>query len=131
MQQISSDNKMTDRQEIEALYREMYQAMIAKDTATLNRIHAPEFVLTHMTGMQQPKREYIQAINNGMLNYYSAQHQHIEVTIDGDQATLVGRSRVEAIVFGGSRHTWPLQLSFSLNKRQGQWLLTSCKASTY
>ena len=31
---------MDDKQQIEALYREMYQAMIAKDTLTLNRIHA-------------------------------------------------------------------------------------------
>lgn len=42
---------MDDKQQIEALYREMYQAMIAKDTATLNRVHADNFVLTHMTGM--------------------------------------------------------------------------------
>jgi len=33
----------------------MYLAMIAKDTITLNSVHADEFVLTHMTGMRQPK----------------------------------------------------------------------------
>lgn len=44
---------MDDKQQIEALYLEMYQAMIAKDTATLNRIHADDFELTHMTGMHQ------------------------------------------------------------------------------
>lgn len=34
---------MTDKVQIEALYREMYAAMVAKDTATLNRVHADEF----------------------------------------------------------------------------------------
>lgn len=29
---------MDDKQQIEALYREMYKAMVEKDTATLNRI---------------------------------------------------------------------------------------------
>ena len=120
-----------DKQHIEALYRDMCQAMIDKDLATLNEMHASEFVLTHMTGMQQSKREYIQAIGNGMLNYYSVQHQHIQVTVKGEQATLVGQSRVLAAVFGGGRHTWPLQLTFTLAKRGGHWLLTSCQASTY
>ena len=40
---------MTDKELIEALYREMYKAMVEKDTATLNRVHADNFVLTHMT----------------------------------------------------------------------------------
>jgi len=40
---------MDDKQQIEALYREMYKAMVEKDTATLNRVHTDNFVLTHMT----------------------------------------------------------------------------------
>lgn len=46
-------------------------------------------------------------------------------------ATLTGRSRVTAAVFGGGRHTWPLQLRFQLVKRDGQWLFTEARASTY
>ena len=44
-----------DESQIEALYRVMYEAMMAKDTVTLNRIHADVFVLIHMTGMHQSK----------------------------------------------------------------------------
>ena len=50
---------MNDRQQIIELYNHMYQAMVEKDTATLNSIHANEFVLIHMTGMRQSKHEYI------------------------------------------------------------------------
>ena len=64
---ISSDREMTDKEQIEALYREMYRVMVEKDTATLNRVHAVGFVLTHMTGMHQSKRVYIQSIANGTL----------------------------------------------------------------
>ena len=62
----------TDESQIKSLYREMYKAMVAKDTVTLNRVHADDFVLTHMTGMHQSKQEYIKAIAGGTLNYYSA-----------------------------------------------------------
>lgn len=122
---------MSDKAQIEALYREMYEAMIAKDTATLNRIHADEFVLTHMTGMRQPKKAYIQAIADGTLNYYSAEHEQMDVKVNGDRATLIGHSHVNAAVFGGGRHTWHLQLTFQLVKRDSQWIFTHAKASTY
>ena len=122
---------MTDKEQIETLYREMYEAMVRKDTATLNRIHADDFVLTHMTGMHQSKRVYIQSITNGTLNYYSAEHEQMDIKIDGDRATLTGRSRVNAAVFGGGRHTWRLQLSFQLVKRDDLWQFTAASASTY
>ena len=110
---------------IEALYREMYKAMVEKDTATLNRVHADDFVLTHMTGMHQSKQEYIRAIAGGTLN------EQMDIKVDGNHATLTGRSRVNAAVFGGGRHTWRLQLYFQLSKRDGHWLFTNAKASTY
>ena len=130
-QQTLSDKKMSDKEQIEALYREMYEAMVRKDTATLNRVHADDFVLTHMTGMHQSKQEYIRAIANGTLNYYSAEHEQIDITIDGNHATLTGRSRVNAAVFGGGRHTWRLQLYFDLVKEDGKWRFTTARASTY
>ena len=122
---------MDDKSQIEALYKQMYRAMIEKDTVTLNEIHAHEFVLTHMTGMRQSKAQYIRAIADGTLNYYEATHEQMDIIIDGNRATLTGRSRVTAAVFGGGRHTWQLQLTFHLVRRDGKWLFTDSKASTY
>ena len=121
----------TDKEQIEALYREMYEAMVAKDTVTLNRVHADDFVLIHMTGMRQSKAEYIRAIADGTLNYYSAEHEEMDIAIKGNTATLTGKSRVTAAVFGGSRGTWRLRLRFTLEKQDGQWRFTSSQASTY
>ncbi len=121
----------TEKEQIETLYREMYKAMVAKDTVTLNRVHADDFVLTHMTGMQQSKQVYIQSIANGTLNYYSAEHEQMEIKVSGNHATLTGRSRVTAAVFGGGRHTWRLQLHLNLSKEVGRWYFTSARASTY
>lgn len=122
---------MDDRQQIEQLYREMYRAMVEKDSATLERVHAEEFVLVHMTGMRQSKQEYIRAIMDGTLNYYSATHEQTDIAIDGDRATLTGRSRVTAAVFGGGRSTWRLQLRLELVRCDGRWLFTEARASTY
>lgn len=120
-----------DRQQIQQLYETMYEAMVAKDTATLNRVYADEMVLIHMTGMRQSKRQYLDAIADGTLNYYSALHEQMDIQIDGDRATMTGRSRVTAAVFGGGRSTWRLQLRFKLVKRDGRWVFTEASAGTY
>ena len=44
---------MDDKSQIDQLYKQMYQAMIAKDIATLDSILAEDSVLIHMTGTRQ------------------------------------------------------------------------------
>ena len=65
--------QMSDKQQIEALYKQMYRAMIAKDTVTLGSLLDENSVLIHMTGTRQPKHDYLRAIKDGTLNYYSVE----------------------------------------------------------
>ncbi len=121
----------SDQEQIKALYERMYKAMIAKDETTLNEVHAEDFVLVHMTGMKQSKETYIRSIMNGTLNYYEATTEHLYIDVSGNVATLTGQSKVLAAVFGGGKHTWPLQLRFQLRKDNGNWKFTHSEASTY
>lgn len=120
-----------DKQQLAALYERMYKAMIAKDSTVLDEVHADDFVLVHMTGMHQSKPVYIRAIMDGTLNYYSAVTEELDVDVDGDKAVITGHSRVEAAVFGGGRHTWPLSLRFEARIENGTWRFTRSQASTY
>lgn len=122
---------MTDKEKIIQLYKEMYTAMIQKNKPELERVHDDSFMLIHMTGMRQPKSVYIDSIMNGTLNYYSASHEEIQITVSDDTAKLTGRSRVSAAVFGGGKHTWRLQLQFELVRKNNDWYFTLARASTY
>ena len=122
---------MTDEDKIIKLYEEMYTAMINKDRTELERIHDDSFALIHMTGMKQSKSEYISAIINGTLNYYSSVHGDVEVKVNGNTASLTGKSKVTAAVFGGGRHTWRLQLDLELIRKNGEWYFTLARASTF
>ncbi|MCR5293220.1 MAG: nuclear transport factor 2 family protein, partial [Eubacterium sp.] len=64
-------------------------------------------------------------------NYYSAEHDDIIVKVYGDEATMIGKSRVVAAVYGGGKGSWRLQGDFTLRKENDTWELTSSKASTY
>ncbi len=112
-------------------YLEMYRAMMVKDSAGMDKILDESFILVHMTGMRQPKEEFINAVLNGTLNYYTAEHDDIILlTVDGEHASMVGKTRVNAAIFGGGRHTWRLQQDIELVKRNGLWLISKARAST-
>ena len=124
---------MTDEEMCAQLYRDLCDASIAKDADGIAAVLADDYALVHMTGMRQSKRDYIEAVLDGTLNYYSADHGSIDVRIDPDgvHARICGRSRVNAVVFGGGRHTWRLQQDLKAEKRNGAWLLVESRASTY
>ena len=122
---------MDDKSQIEQLYKQMYQAMIAKDIKALDSILADGSVLIHMTGNRQPKKQYLHEIENGTLNYYSVEDDEILITVNGTTAEMTGCSRVNAAVYGGGRHTWRLQMKSKLTKTDGRWQFVESKASTY
>ncbi len=122
---------MDDKTQLIILYENMYQFMIRKDTDNLAKILSDEFTLQHMTGMVQKKREFLKAVRQGVLNYFAADHEKIDVQITEDHAKLIGDSRVMAAVFGGGRHTWRLRQTISCKKENDAWLMEKSIASVY
>lgn len=122
---------MTDQVQIEQLYRDYWRCMIEKDIAGMDKLMSDDYTLWHMTGLRQSKEAFFRSVKSGELNYFSASHDSIHVTVNGGTATLTGRSRVLAAVYGGGKHLWRLQGDFTLRKENGKWLLTSSRASTY
>lgn len=122
---------MSDREEIIACYEAMYEGMIHKDTEKLRQVLDDTYVLVHMTGSRMSLNEYCEAIRNGTLNYYRYAHEHESVSVHGDTAFMTGDTRVEAAVYGGSKHTWPLRLNCEFAKKDGVWKMTKSAASIY
>ena len=123
--------KMDDRDTIRELYRRYWKYMIDKDAAGLRRLMADDYTLTHMTGVRQSKEVFLQGLLDGTFNYYAAEHDCIEVAVHGDTASMTGKSRVLASVYGGRKNSWHLRGDFTLRKENGAWRLTGSKASTY
>ena len=122
---------MTEEEKIRDIYRRYWGGMIQKDTDLLRSLMSDEYYLEHMTGVRQSKETFLRGLIAGTFNYYSADHDSIEVRIEGDEAVMTGKSRVLAAVYGGGKHSWNLQGDFILKKENGNWKLTRSKASTY
>ena len=120
-----------DRARIENLYREYWRCMIEKDTAGLRAMMAEDYGLRHMTGAEQSAEAFLRGLADGTFCYFAAEHDSTEVRLHGDQAEMVGKSRVLAAVYGGGTHWWRLRGDFTLRKERGEWKLTQSEASTY
>ena len=122
---------MSDKEQILDVYHRLYSAMIAKDSAELQALFSNDGRLEHMTGLVQSKQDFIKAIENGTLNYFSVRHENEEITVEDSSARLNGRSRVLAAVYGGGKHEWPLLMKCTLKKKDGDWKIVYSKVSTY
>ena len=122
---------MGDIESIREMYREYWRCMIAKDVDGLRGLMAKDYYLRHMTGVKQSAEVFLKGLMDGTFNYYSADHDSIEVAVDGDGAKLIGKSRVTAAVYGGGKSSWRLRGDFTLRNENGCWKFTSSKASIY
>ena len=122
---------MDDAEWIRELYREYWRCMIAKDANGLRSMMTDNYILLHMTGTKQSSDAFLKGLLDGTFNYYSAEHDSIEVTVVGNRASIIGKSRVLAAVYGGGKHSWRLRGDFTLRKEEGRWKLSSSSASTY
>lgn len=83
-----------------------------------------------MAEISRSKAEFIRAVEDGTLNYYSAEHQRIDIEIGVASAVLIGQSVVNAAVFGGGRSACRLRLTLKLAKRAGAWKINEAEAAT-
>lgn len=121
---------MTNEDTLVAAYREMIRAMLAQRTDSLAALLGGGYVLTHMTGLRQPARDWLAAIESGQMRYHSAREVRVTVKVSADTAVLVGQSVVTATVYGG-RGTWDLQLTTNYARKNGVWLAMDTVATIF
>ena len=122
---------MNDIEAIKKLYVDYWTYMISKNAYALRTLMADEYQLTHMTGVKQSAKEFLNGLIDGTFNYYSADHDCIQVSIEGNSAKMTGNSRVTAAVYGGNKSAWRLCGHFALRKENDRWKLISSKVTTY
>lgn len=127
------DDTRKDIATLEERYRMLWDCMVRKNAAGLEDVCADDYVLHHMTGMRQGKRAFIDAVADGTLTYYAAKHDSVSVSLGADPATavVVGRTRVDAAVFGGGRSAWHLENRLRARCDNGVWRFADHAVRTY
>ena len=98
---------MSDKELVRKLYIDLCEASINKDLIKLDEILSDDYVLVHMTGMKQTKEDYLDSVKSGELSYFESKHESIDV--NGDDATIIGKTKTLASPFGTSKSWWNLK----------------------
>lgn len=88
---------MSTLAEIEQLERRRFDAQIAQDLPTLERIFADDLVYTHSNGHQDDKASYLASIASGQSRYDRVDIESLTVRAYNDERTAVvnGLVRIE------------------------------------
>jgi hypothetical protein len=109
-----------DKQKILAVYQQIDDAMVNKDTKSLDNILDVNYVLVHMTGYHQPKQEWLEQIENEQMKYFKTMPQKTTITIDGNTAVLICDTKIDARIYG-FRNTWSMKMEMHFEKRGENW----------
>ena len=122
---------MSDKELVRKLYIDLCEASINKDLIKLGEILSDDYVLVHMTGMKQTKEDYLDSVKSGELSYFESKHESIDVNVNGDDATIIEKTKTLASPFGTSKSWWNLRQYLKAKKIDGKWILMYSKASSY
>ena len=122
---------MSDKELVRKLYIDLCEASINKDLIKLGEILSDDYVLVHMTGMKQTKEDYLDSVKSGELSYFESKHESIDINVNGDDATIIGKTKTLASPFGTSKSWWNLRQDLKAKKIDGKWILMYSKASSY
>jgi hypothetical protein len=106
---------------LRATERERLRALVARDVARANQLHAEDFQLINPLGGALSKEQYLGGIRSGQINYLFWEPESIAVRLHGDVAVIRYQSQLEIVVQG--RHIprqryWHTDL---YERRQAQW----------
>jgi hypothetical protein len=118
-----------DKQTILTIYQRIDDAMVTKDTETLDKILDNNYVLVHMTGYHQPKQEWLEQIENEQMKYFKIMPQKTTITINGNSAILICDTKIDARIYG-FRNTWSMQMKMHFEKRGNNWVPVNAIATS-
>ncbi|MEV2193627.1 nuclear transport factor 2 family protein [Streptomyces phaeochromogenes] len=120
------------REGILTAYRAHLRAMTDGDPDALEDLLDDGFTLTHITGYQQPKAEWLSQMRAGQFVYHGVIEKNVTVDVDadGDTARLVGHIVTEATVYG-THADWPLQFTMDYARDGDTWTALRSVATTW
>jgi ketosteroid isomerase-like protein len=102
----------------------LYQAMIAKDFASLERILSPDLVYVHSTAVAESKAEYLAGVAKGWYEYETIATRESKVRVRGDVALIDGICDMRVGVAGRPKDLVRLLFVLVWVREGGAWRLT-------
>ena len=129
LQAMPRGQRHESRREIDQLEQTWRQAVLHRDTQTMNRLLAEDFLSIAPNGLLQTKAETLAAMRNGSTVFHSIDILDQRVRFYGETAVVTSKARVMATtpdgdLMGNYRYT-----RVYARDRKGTWRIVSFEAS--
>jgi uncharacterized protein (TIGR02246 family) len=123
-----NEQKAKVEETIRNLEERRFQAMIATDTAALNKILSEDLVYTHATGQADTKKQFLDSVASGRLKYESIQVNEATVRVYGTAAVVTGRATMKV---SSGRQGMSFQIRFTdvYANRDGHWQMVAWQST--
>ena len=112
-----------DVSEVLRAERALYEAMIAKDFAALERMLAPDLVYGHSTAVAETKEEYLAGVARGLYEYESIVSRDARVRVQGPVALVSGICDMRVGMKGKPKELIHLLFVLAWVNTGGEWRL--------
>lgn len=118
--------------DVQSAFELLAEAMELADVTLMQRLLTDEFVLTHITGQEQSKTDWLAEIDAGTMQYHSVDIVEMAVGFRGSvtRPVLTAQCLVEATIWG-LEATWHLQFTINYFDRDGEWAAGSAVTSSW
>ena len=119
----NSDNDMEKaREEIRQFLDEWRTAMIDADTVKLGSMLADDIILRHITGQTQTKREWLDEVAGGSMDYHEIEQRDVNIEFVNNEIADVAFTSIITATIWGSRGTWTFHSTMRLARINGHWI---------
>ena len=124
MKSVTSEQAVTDEEQILALHEAGDRALMSADLAALANIFADDYVQYNEAGKAFTKQDVLHNFRTGAIRYPSIVSTGRQIRIFGDTAVVHG-SESDEVEAGGRRFAVRYVYLDVLHKRDGEWKLVA------
>jgi Domain of unknown function (DUF4440) len=117
----------TDEEKLTTTLKEFHQALVTKNTVSINQQTDKALSYGHSNGWVETKADMIKDLETGYINYHSIKEDSIQVVINGNlaHARFVGDYNV---TLNGNTNTFHLKVLEVWVRKGKRWLLFARQA---
>lgn len=117
----------TEEQKLTLTVQEFHQALVQKNTVSLNQHTDKALSYGHSNGWVETKKELLQNLASGFIQYRSYREDSLQVQISGNLAHARFNAEINATL-NGSTNTFRLKVLEVWVKKGKRWLLFARQA---
>jgi ketosteroid isomerase-like protein len=119
-QQGGTTSQTADK-DLQNRFREYADALTKRDSATLDKIWAPEYTFINPRGEVVTKEQRMANLKSGATEFKAINPQQEKLQLHGDIAIDIGRVNLEGTRYSGKESSGEYRYMNVWVKKQGQW----------